>query len=152
MSSTRRGILRDITEQSVAWLQTRADFSGVPILAKYQGDIETIISDALNRTGLYIYVWPCIPTRINPNIPGLRFDELRWRAEVGEDPTLNQTGITAEYAAERVLLHMLAWEPTGIPGLQQFFPANDAIAEADDDINSYILTLTAQGGVQAQQP
>lgn len=144
-----KGMLREVTEASVDYLQTRAEFrsAGLTILARYKGAIGDIIDTELGKLGLYIYVWPVRPLKCWQNGPGLYFDELAWRAEIGENPTLNSTGFSAEYAAELVALHMMNWEPK-LHAIQTFFPTEDVIAEAEDpDLNAYFVNLKTSGGL-----
>lgn len=142
-----KGILRDITEASVEWLSTRAELrdAGITILARSTGSILDAVESEISKLGLYVFVWPVRPLKVWQNGPGLHFDEFAWRAEVGESITTNATGLTAEYAAELVALHMLAWEPT-LCGT--FYVADDVIDPADyTDINAYAVNLRASGGV-----
>lgn len=143
-----RGTIRDITEQSVEHLASAPEFAGVTILARYKGAITDLIEAELARIGLYVFVHPVRPLKTWQNGTGLRFDEFAWRAEVGENPTLNATGLTAEYVAERIALQMLAWEPPA--PLAAFFPAEDCIADAEDpELNAYFVNLRGAGGVDA---
>lgn len=145
----KKGMLREVTEQSVDFLQTRGELSGegLTILAQYKGSIADTINAELAKLGLYIFVHPLRPLKVWQNGPGLYFDEMAWKAEIGEDPTMNKTGLSAEYAAELVVLHMLKWEPQEF-GLQSFYPAEDVIAPADDaDLNAYFINLKVNGGV-----
>ena len=145
----KKGILRDGTEASVDYLQTRGELrgAGLTILARYKGSIGDMVDSELGKLGLYIYVHPLRPLKVWQNGPGLFFDELAWRAEIGEDPTMNSTGISAEYAAELVTLHMLNWNPESL-GLGSFYPAEDVITPAEDDeLNAYFVNLKCNGGV-----
>ncbi len=145
----KKGILREVTEASVEYLQTRAELlgEGLTILARHKGDVNDSINTELAKVGLYIFVHPLKPLKVWENGPGLFFDELEWTAEIGEMPTANGTGLSAEYAAELVVLHMLKWDAAEF-GLGRFYPAEDVIAPAPIlELNAYFVTLKCNGGV-----
>ena len=145
----KKGILREVTEASVEYLQSRADLSGdgLTILARHKGDIEQTVNEQLAKLGLYIFVHPLKPLKVWQNGPGLYFEELEWSAEVGEMPDVNSTGLSAEYAAELVVLHMMTWDAAAF-GVQGFYPANDVIAPAPIlELNAYFITLKCNGGI-----
>lgn len=149
---TKKGFLREITEAAVGHLGEvfeELDIEGISILARHKGHIQDLITGELSRLGIYVFVWPCVPVRTNANLPGPYFDQIQLRMEVGEDPTINNTGMTAEYLCEILVGEIPKWDPD-IAGLNPFWPPDDCITDAQDpDLNAYIVTLRASTGFAA---
>lgn len=144
-----KGMLRDLSERSVDFLSGKSDIqaAGLTILARYQGNIVNMIDAEISRLGLYVFVWPMRGIKTLKNVPGLYWSELQFYAEVGEDPTTNQTGLAAEYVAEMVANHMKDWDP-GCYGVNPFYTPDDVIIDSEDpDYNGYFIKLNSSGGV-----
>lgn len=148
MSEQKKGFLREITEAAATMLQARLqdeEIEGVEVIARHKGNIADTINAALAGLGIYAFVWPCVPVRTNANLPGPYFDQIRLRIEVGEDPAVNSTGMTAEYLCEFILQAVLEWTPPA--AVNPFWPPDDCIADAQDpDLNAYIITAHASTG------
>ncbi|CAN5351749.1 hypothetical protein BH09VER1_BH09VER1_28400 [soil metagenome] len=146
---TKKGMLRTLTEMSVDFLKGKGELqeTGLTILARYQGNIDDMINAEIAKLGIYVYVWPVRGKKVLKNVPGIYFSEWEWLAEIGEDPTTNQTGCSAEYVAEIIAGLMQDWDPMCY-GVNPLYLPDDVITDTEDrDYNGYFVKLKSSGGV-----
>ncbi|GAB4180112.1 MAG: hypothetical protein Fur0032_20980 [Terrimicrobiaceae bacterium] len=147
-----RGMLDTLSQLSVDYLLGKAELrqTGVSILARYKGDTEDTVNSALASLGIYVFVWPVRGLKVLSNTPGIYWSDWEWYAELGEDPTINQTGYSAGWFAEQIALHMLGWDP-GVYGVNPLYAPDDVITDAEDpDFNGYFIRLRSSGGIPAK--
>lgn len=85
-------LVTDIQEAVAAYLASRDELAGVPIVSRRKGNIVTDIAAAVNRAGVCVYVFPALLARLNSNNPGPYVDEILIRCRVIEHPVLNTKG------------------------------------------------------------
>lgn len=149
MSQSRTTTLaKSVQEAVAAYLETRHEFTGVPIVSVRKGNIASDLAAALNRGGVCLYVFPALPVRVNANNTGPYVDRLMIRVRALEHPTLNTKGPDAYELVELLLRTLDAKQFTAIESLQPlFFEANPVqpVDDSDELIQFDVVAYSSAG-------
>lgn len=125
-------LTKEIQDAVVGALAPLAGLAGVPLIGRRRGIITNDIEAAVAQIGVVVFVFPPLPTEVNPEAPGPYIDRYEIRVRVMEAPALNATLPDAYELAEHILraLHHLCLP--AVPGGNPILAARTPIVEIDD--------------------
>lgn len=143
-------LCRTIQQAGHDRLASLAELGGIPKLVRLRNDVASEIEAAVAQIGICIFVFPALPTRINPELPAIEGDwELRLR--VIENPVVNSAGLPNAYEVVEAILAALHHHCPRLGGqaLNPFVAAAAPVAEVEDaERVIFDVTFTLAAGIQ----
>lgn len=150
-----RSVLETIQEAVAANLRTHPDLSGVDVLTRRQGNLISLIDNALAKLGLVIAVLPPIARVTSPNVPGPVFSEVDLALHVVQIPTTDE-GQRSSLEVAEICLQALHQKQIVLPDGSQslLIAAQNAIIPVDEapSINLVQVNLRCSTALTCRQP
>jgi hypothetical protein len=150
MSQSRTTTLaKSVQDAVVAYLKSRSEFIGVPILGRRRRNIVSDIREQVDKAGgACIYVFPALPLKLNSNTGGPHVDVLLQRIRAIENPSLNEKLPDAYELAELLIIAMDGVQLTSVTSLQPFYWPDvplDPQVETDTNVQFDVLLHSSAG-------